>query len=77
MSWWGLVLVTVAALACPVHMWWMNRRGRRAACCPERVDAPTDLAALRRRREEIQARLVEIDSGPTGNAQATPASTRG
>ena len=55
-------LVVVAALACPLHMWWMHRRGKRAACCPPQRDhAPTDVAALRARRDEIEAQLAEFD----------------
>mgnify|MGYP000129582598 CR=1 FL=1 len=55
-------LVVVAALACPLHMWWMNRRGKRAACCPPRKDErPMDIAALRARRDEIEAQLAEHD----------------
>ena len=55
-------LVVVAALACPLHMWWMHRRGKRAACCPpQRDQASTDVAALRARRDEIEAQLAEFD----------------
>ena len=55
-------LIVVAALACPLHMWWMNRGGKQAACCPPRKDeAPKDLVALRARRDEIEAQLAEHD----------------
>lgn len=56
-------LVVVAALACPLHMWWMNRRGKRAACCPPRKDErPMDIAGLRARRDAIEAQLAEHDA---------------
>jgi hypothetical protein len=55
-------LVVVAALVCPLHMWWMSRRGKSAACCPPPSDdAPTDVASLRARRREIEARLEEFE----------------
>lgn len=55
-------LVLVAALACPVHMWWMNRQGKRPACCPPRKDKQAmDITALRARRQEIDAQLAEFD----------------
>lgn len=70
-------LVAVAALACPLHMWWMDRRGKRAACCPPAGDdARTDVASLRARRREIEARLEEfeveheIEAAPTQPASA-------
>ena len=58
-----VALVAVAALACPVHMWWMHRRGRQALCCPpkrapERITS-RDVDALRARRDEIEARLTD------------------
>jgi hypothetical protein len=61
-----VALVALAALACPVHMWWMHRRGRQALCCPpkrapERA-TPDDAATLRARRAEIEARLAEVES---------------
>lgn len=65
-------LVVVAALACPLHMWWMHRRGKRAACCPPQRDhAWTDVAALRARRDELEAQLAEFDLAD--EAPATPA----
>lgn len=59
-----VALVAVAVLACPVHMWWMHRRGRRALCCPpkrapEQVTS-RDVGALRARRDEIEARLTDF-----------------
>ena len=66
-------LVLVAVLACPVHMWWMNRRGKRPACCPPRKEsAPMDVTALRARRQEIEAQLAEFDveGAPAHSASA-------
>ena len=56
-------LILVAALACPVHMWWANRRGKRALCCPPRRGGqkPADLEALRTREREVEARLAEFE----------------
>ena len=56
-------LVLVVALACPVHMWWANRRGKRALCCaPRRQAEPrADLDALRSRQREVEARIAELD----------------
>ena len=57
-----LGLVVVAVLACPLHMWWMHRRGKQAACCPpKREQAPDDIASLRARRAEIEAQLAEFE----------------
>jgi hypothetical protein len=58
-------LVLVAALACPAHMWWAHRRGRRAACCPPRQGGQRqpDLAALQARRRQVEAQLAEFDLG--------------
>jgi 3,4-dihydroxy-2-butanone 4-phosphate synthase len=55
-------LVLVAALACPVHMWLMNRRGKRVMCCPPRKQEQSiDLEALRERRQQIDAQLAEFE----------------
>ena len=57
-----VALVALAVLACPLHMWWMHRRGRQALCCPPKrapEQVPSrDVGALRARREEIEARLT-------------------
>ena len=56
-------LIALAVLACPLHMWWMNRRGRRPACCPPKKtqQVGADAAELRSRRAEIEAQLAEFD----------------
>ena len=59
-----IALIGAAALACPLHMWWMNRRGRRPLCCPPKTNeqaAPDDATALRARRAEIESRLREYE----------------
>ena len=67
-------LVLVVALACPLHMWWANRRGKRALCCPPRRagDPGADLDALRARQREVEARIAELDidapAAPTAGA---------
>ena len=64
-------LILAAGLACPIHMWWANRRGHRPACCPpKRQDPPQDLDTLLQRRAQIEARLAEFavdapDAPPT------------
>mgnify|MGYP000607286848 CR=1 FL=1 len=57
----GAVLVT--ALACPLHMWWMSRRGKQAACCPPAKASHLATAEeLRARRREIEAQLSEFEA---------------
>jgi hypothetical protein len=54
-----LAIALVAALACPLHMWWQRRRGQ-AGCAPSRAgrreDAP--LEELRARREAVGIELA-------------------
>lgn len=66
-----LGIAVVAALACPLHMWWTHRRGGQAACCPpsEADGSRTErLEQLRARRADVEARLAEfgVDAG-SGN----------
>ncbi len=61
-----LVLVVAAALACPLHMLWAMRRGKRAACCPPRRG--DDVEALRARQQALAAELTRRAR------QGTPAS---
>jgi uncharacterized iron-regulated membrane protein len=64
-------LVILAALACPAHMWWQHRRGRQSACCPPRKPAPSDLQALRARRDQIEAQLSEFEvASPSARTRA-------
>ena len=67
-----IALVVVAALACPLHMWWMNRRGKRPLCCPppRKDDVPVDLETLRARRRDIDAELAQLTAGPPVEASA-------
>ena len=56
-----LAVVAGAAVACPVHMLWQMRRGRGATCGP----APSrehDLAAVRRRQRDLEARIAEVST---------------
>lgn len=73
-----LGIVVVAALACPVHMWWMHRRGRQAACCPpSTVDESRSesLERLRARRADVEARLAEIDADARSPSEAEHSGT--
>lgn len=69
-------LIAVAALACPAHMWWANRRGKRPLCCPPRrhtEEGPADVEALRARQREVEARLAELDvDAPAARGTAAP-----
>lgn len=67
-----LIVAVAAGLACPLHMWWMNRQGKRAACCPPRrqADPGTDAAALHERRAQIEARLAEFEDVDRDDAGA-------
>lgn len=60
MSSWLLILVLAAALACPLHMLWAMRRGKRPVCCPTR-ESP-DVEALRDRQRALAAQLTEATS---------------
>ena len=52
-------LILAAGLACPAHMWWAQRRGKRAACCPpKRQPAPQDLEELLARRSRVEAQIA-------------------
>jgi hypothetical protein len=49
------IVVGAIAVACPLHMLWRVRRGRRACCPPARRDAVAEL----RERQRVLAERVE------------------
>lgn len=55
-----LVLALVAGAACPLHMWWVNRRGEQAACCPPRKQQPETAETLRARQAQLSAQIDEL-----------------
>lgn len=67
-----LGLAVVAGLACPLHMWWSHRRGRRAACLASVAPAAeSELEALSRRQAQLRALVaghVDTCGGPTHEA---------
>lgn len=70
----GLLIgvVLVAALACPAMMWFQERRGKRAACCPPRrnEEGPQDLDALKAEHARLTAQLAEFDTHSKEEATA-------
>lgn len=58
------VAVAVAAGAIwPLHMWWSQRKGRPAACCPPARETASgdDLASLRARQQRLSDQIRELD----------------
>jgi hypothetical protein len=69
-----VLAIATAASICPAMMWWQRRRGRAAACArigsaggPEE----SELDELRRRRDEIEARIAEL--GRPAGGEVRPA----
>jgi hypothetical protein len=71
-----LAVVAAAAVACGAHMLWQMRRGRPATCgaAPSREH---DVAAVRRRQRDLEARIAELSTPDGGDGQASVHATRG
>ena len=70
-------LILAAGLACPAHMWWAQRRGKRAACCPpKRQPAPQDLDELLARRSRIEAQIAASETPATSKSPVTSGSAQ-
>jgi hypothetical protein len=56
-------VIVVAALACPAMMWWQSRRGGPSCCgsAGHQQRPPCRGAELRRRQEQLGARIAEPD----------------
>jgi len=79
---WGLGLIVLALLICPLHMGWMVWRMQKrvaagesagmAACCSSDQDSTADpdpsarLQALRTRREALERELIELQGRQDG-----------
>ncbi len=59
-----VVIAAAAALACPLHMLWATRRGKRSACCPPRTSS--DLARLRTRQRALGAQIASTAESVPG-----------
>jgi len=71
-----IALVLVAALACPLAMWWQSRRGRPASCvvAPRNRagEADDDVEGLRARHDELGARIARMESVQRSEAAGRP-----
>ena len=71
------VLVLAAGLACPAHMWWAQRRGKRAACCPPKRQPPLqDFDELVARRSRVEAQIAEIENAATSKSPVASGSAQ-
>jgi hypothetical protein len=66
----------VAALACPAHMLWQMRRGRRASCMPAQPQE-NSVEALRRRQRDLEARIAELSVDDSNDDQSYLRAGRG
>jgi hypothetical protein len=48
------------AVACPAHVLWQMRRGRRPSCAPVRSDE-SGVEALRQRQRDLHSRIAELN----------------
>lgn len=72
-----IAVVLVAAFACPAMMWFQDRRGKSAPCCPPgRASAaePRDLDQLRADHARLSAELADLEAR-SGDAATVGAPT--
>ena len=69
-----LGLAIAAGLACPLHMWWSQRRGRRAACsAPGVPSAESEIEVVLTRQAQLRTLVAEhagASGAPTNEAIA-------
>jgi hypothetical protein len=65
-----IILAVLAGAICPAHMWWSQRRGRQAACCPPRSDARSELEELRERQTQLRAQIDAAEAARSGPVAA-------
>jgi hypothetical protein len=68
-----LAIAAAAAVACPAPTLWQMRRGRRPSCASA-TRGRDDVAALRRRQHDLEARIAEL-SDENGDEQRSYAPT--
>jgi hypothetical protein len=65
-----LVVAAAVSVACPAHMLLQMRRGRRPTCASA-TPSEDDVASLRRRQRDLEARIAELSDEHHSHAPTT------
>jgi len=57
-------LAVAGGLACPLHMWWSQWRGRQAACCPpgRKAGGDSEIEVLRARQQRLGVLIADHEA---------------